>query len=56
MLLMSVRGTLLFILPDGKTILVDAGPEDAGKKLLKNSKSSEKKNRLIGWTHPILTI
>jgi len=28
----------LFILPDGKTILVEAGPEDAGKKIVNELK------------------
>ena len=43
----------LFILPDGKTILVDAGPEDAGKKLVKELKKlGVKKIDLLVATHP----
>lgn len=43
----------LFILPDGKTILIDAGPEDAGKKLVKELKKlGVKKIDLLVATHP----
>ena len=43
----------LFILPDGKTILVDAGPEDAGKKIVKELKKlGVKKIDLLVATHP----
>ena len=43
----------LFILPDGKTILIDAGPEDAGKKLVRDLKKlGVKKIDLLVATHP----
>ncbi len=43
----------LFVLPDGKTILIDAGPEDAGKSLLKELKRiGIKKIDLLVATHP----
>lgn len=43
----------LFILPDKKTILIDAGPEDAGKRLVKELKKlGIKKIDLLVATHP----
>ncbi len=43
----------LFVLPDGKTILIDAGPEDGGKKLVKELKKlGIKKIDLLVATHP----
>ena len=43
----------LFVLPDGKTILIDAGPEDRGKKLVRNLKKlGVKKIDLLVATHP----
>ncbi|MDD4159462.1 MAG: MBL fold metallo-hydrolase [Synergistaceae bacterium] len=43
----------LFILPDRKTILIDAGPEDSGKKLVRELKKlGVKKIDLLVATHP----
>lgn len=43
----------LFILPGGETILIDAGPEDAGKKLVRELKGlNVKKIDLLVATHP----
>jgi competence protein ComEC len=43
----------LFVLPDGETILIDAGPEDAGKKLVKELKKlGIRKIDLLVATHP----
>lgn len=43
----------LFMLPNGGTILVDAGPEDAGKKLVKElRKLGVKKIDILVATHP----
>jgi len=43
----------LFVLPDGGTILIDTGPEDAGKKLVKELKKlGIKKIDLLVATHP----
>lgn len=43
----------LFILPDGKTILIDAGPEGAGKKLVRDLKKlGIKRIDLLVATHP----
>ncbi len=43
----------LFMLPNGGTILVDAGPEDAGKKLVKElRKLGVKKLDILVATHP----
>lgn len=43
----------LFVLPDGETILIDAGPEDGGKKLVRDLKKlGIKKIDLLVATHP----
>jgi competence protein ComEC len=43
----------LFFLPNGETILIDAGPEEAGKKLVKELKKlGVKKIDLLVATHP----
>ncbi|MDO5562052.1 MAG: MBL fold metallo-hydrolase [Synergistaceae bacterium] len=45
--------SFFFIFPDGKTMLIDAGPEDAGRKIVRYIKScGVKKIDLLVATHP----